>query len=719
MPKANPRSYGWIYKLVCLSTILYCNFGRAGGGTTNADQSVEKSNQQEDKQAVEQALALKAKYQSSTLLPASLPCPGSEAATSPGLGPSQQKSLDEFCKMVFSQHPTHGTFPWQSTENYCAGFSMDMVRLYELLDMPQDSGTREVFHSLKPIESLQSYFIKWNAWTSDQPLDLKNHSMLPKDTDSATWNSTKIADRIAALQSSAKFHYEGSVRNQKKAANISQNLNRIPVLLAEIETSQKEFERLRSEKELAMKKRPSWGTSDYDLWEKDFDKKNNDYIISDKQLHALKTEKIQLSELHFQYLKETQNSNLNRIFAAMLEARASYLNEHQSQFAQRDAQVSALRQNYYSQAPDQSINRFQDKLDKPWLDLMPVDFYFSPANQKLFDPPFQELQRQFDVLDPNNQVFSPIIQAIRDYHNIPKSTQAGIGPRINALLQIAKLASVRPEALMKQIAARAQLKANYLLNIAVIKTSTLRQVFRLPHSGKNTRIPVVSVRADKIKDLDPAKRESSEYFEKWKELVGKDPSTPNYFLWLETQDTTGMTQDLRHSFLTTEQKRVTFENGLATHRVFSEQGISNNGNNAVADGEYNYNIDETGELYILPVFETLEKFRKLLPDLFKSQDPDNTSLENVLNHDTILGGKNIGAAGVVTFKHGKIVKIDTNSGHYRPKMIQNLRPALKALLKAHPGSIQSDTQIGDYNPTHSISMPFSEFLRATPKDVGE
>ena len=75
------------------------------------------------------------------------------------------------------------------------------------------------------------------------------------------------------------------------------------------------------------------------------------------------------------------------------------------------------------------------------------------------------------------------------------------------------------------------------------------------------------------------------------------------------------------------------------------------------------------------------------------------------------------SAGFVIFKGGKIIHIDTNSGHYRPSMLRHLRPALIALVKKYPGILAGDATIGDYQGL--VRLSYAQFLKATPQDVGE
>lgn len=473
---------------------------------------------------------------------------------------------------------------------------------------------------------------------------------------------------------------------------------------------------------------PTWGLIDYKVLEdfaiKKFTRENFDMKLENmkgtfeflreeskkiqEQFHdnlskilpvASSTKEIDIEEFKGLFLTKIK-SNWANILAQVIYSRYLYLLENKGALLQ-------LLSNYYENTPE-GMKRHKDDLHKEWLDLMSSNFYFVQA-RPTFEGPFKSLENEFEALTLKPE-YKAVADAIDQYHKIPKTSKDAIPVRIKALNHIVNLTEKFKEPLMKQIAQRARLKANYIAKLPAIEKQAETLAFRLP---KKPGASIVALKEDVWKDLDPAKRDGlAELIPQWYALVKEDPSTPPFFLWLESQNTNSLMNDLRHSFLSLEQKRVRFEGPIAYNDIFTETKKKK-----VADGRYAYNIDEEGELYILPTFETQEKFVKLLPELFTSKNLDNDSLQQVLNHDVILGHLTVSSAGVVEFKDGKIIKIDTNSGHYKPFMIRHLRPALKALLQKHPDAIDANTLIGDYEGR--VKMPYSQFLKATPEEVFE
>lgn len=64
-------------------------------------------------------------------------------------------------------------------------------------------------------------------------------------------------------------------------------------------------------------------------------------------------------------------------------------------------------------------------------------------------------------------------------------------------------------------------------------------------------------------------------------------------------------------------------------------------------------------------------------------DPDKRS-----PHPTLIGGKNpkVQCAGMITFDKGRILSVNTNSGHYRPdsKSLEKVKNALQKLCDKNP-----------------------------------
>lgn len=361
-------------------------------------------------------------------------------------------------------------------------------------------------------------------------------------------------------------------------------------------------------------------------------------------------------------------------------------------------------------------NKCIDNMDKSWLDLKEADCYLDATTKS-----------------------TELAQAIKDYESIRKDDERRFQDRINALKRIAKLsvsqmkwkgypANDPYKMVLQQLITRANLKADYIKKLGGLRKEAEARARNIPKDQLNG---VVNMKYEHelLEDLDPEKRVghfSGLYgdgpYSKWKYYVEKYPeSTPDYFIWLEEQVYNPklklLKKDLRHTFLSKDAKKVTFKEGMAYNRVFRA-----NDSRHLMDGRYIYNISEDGDLYILP--DTLHRKEvgflqnPRSQGLLTSQQKDNDTLPGKgLNHDNILEGANILCAGMVFFKNGKIDLIDTDSGHYKPKMIQNLRPALAKLLKKYPDAISPDTQVGNYD--QSVKMPYKKLLTITVDDINE
>lgn len=410
---------------------------------------------------------------------------------------------------------------------------------------------------------------------------------------------------------------------------------------------------------------------------------------------------------HFEKLKKQQaacerfismtiDKNYASIILSMLKAHRDYIAHHKNDIQQ-------LFDHYFNFTTDGFIRR-KDDLSKSWLDLMPTDYYFRPPLTLKPAEEFAHLYQGFQVLDSNNHDYLKLIACMNAYHQTPKDSADGITDRIILLRRIVKLSSEFKHPLIEEIRTRAALKVGYLYSIRKLNTDAIDRLFHIPRNKSGHAI--VTCKEDQLLDLDPEKRGGIERFhEKWLSVSDNDPTTPGFFLWLELQDTSSLSSDKRHTLLTQDEKRVNFVNGKACNAVMQEMSGSHQ---FIADGRYVYNIDEDGELYIYPAFETVTKLSSSVPK-FKNH--------RTYNHDTLLGGKNVLSAGIVIFQNGVIKFIDTNSGHYKPKMIRHLRPALQVLLSKYPDAIQSDTIISNYSG--DVRMPYQEFLTATAEQCKE
>lgn len=92
----------------------------------------------------------------------------------------------------------------------------------------------------------------------------------------------------------------------------------------------------------------------------------------------------------------------------------------------------------------------------------------------------------------------------------------------------------------------------------------------------------------------------------------------------------------------------------------------------------------------------------------------NIRLNQNGGHSEALSGEPVIAAGSLTFQDGKITHIDSNSGHYLPRM-HHIRSCIKMLQKIDPSPLASDMTVGNYN--NSIVLPLADFMKCDLKKV--
>jgi hypothetical protein len=89
------------------------------------------------------------------------------------------------------------------------------------------------------------------------------------------------------------------------------------------------------------------------------------------------------------------------------------------------------------------------------------------------------------------------------------------------------------------------------------------------------------------------------------------------------------------------------------------------------------------------------------------------------NHNSVLNGKSVKCPGCVCFVDGKIVHIDTNSGHYRPRM-WHLQSAIKnALLPLNffaEDAVVTDSETSKVVPVQSFASDSFNMMVHFPQD---
>lgn len=311
---------------------------------------------------------------------------------------------------------------------------------------------------------------------------------------------------------------------------------------------------------------------------------------------------------------------------------------------------------------------------------------------------------------PNCEDVKALYKQVQSYHRIPKGVASNFASRIQALDRIVSFINSILESLaseqdstsplirdkqiqsLTQISIQAKNKVNYLKKIPKLKEKAIARVDPSadPKHNLPPETPILNVLGNKGRNLDPLKRKGLSHFrEIWSGLVKNNPNTPNFWIWLDAQDVSTLTQDSRYTLYKTSDKKVEFEGGLAHNKTFGNQ------NGHLLEGNYIYNIGQDGHLYILPYL---------------------TPKNEKFTHDTILKGKNILSAGIVEFKEGKIIYIDVDSGHYTPHQTYHLKHALNHFLEKNPNTLHPDTEIGDYAASKKPICTYKEFLE-TSADV--
>ncbi len=106
---------------------------------------------------------------------------------------------------------------------------------------------------------------------------------------------------------------------------------------------------------------------------------------------------------------------------------------------------------------------------------------------------------------------------------------------------------------------------------------------------------------------------------------------------------------------------VTLENATTDNRIYVD--------GKKQQGVLTYVMDENGDIII-----------------GKRQNPNNSSKR--CPHPTLIGGKDpqVQCAGMMSFEKGRILSVNTNSGHYKPniKSLEKVKTALQKMCDKNP-----------------------------------
>lgn len=380
--------------------------------------------------------------------------------------------------------------------------------------------------------------------------------------------------------------------------------------------------------------------------------------------------------------------------------------------------------------------------EKEWLDLAPSYYYFdselashplvqySDSIKKLDHVSNQQEiiswleQRKQGLLPLNDPEIQKLKKMMEQYDLIDKTDPAKVYLRHRRLIQISNLVqniiindnslTQMQKEMLQEINKTVIMKGKYLRKVTTIPLQAEKRAFRTAHvEGK----PLVVDKKEDLIDLDPAHREGAGYlYNRWLEMVEVEDKVPhskrplpNLWMWMEglpRAEVSKLEKDKRYGVPQTE-KLVTIQGGKCYN-----QRCSNREDALIADGIYLFNIDKNNDLYILPSpvgFGLPGKWGTQL----RGKGIKETDVQ--YNHNSVLNGESVKCAGCVCFVDGKIVHIDTNSGHYLPRM-DHLQDAIKnALLPQNV--FAEDAVVSNYDGTLFESV--SEFVGSSSPKLGK
>jgi len=305
-----------------------------------------------------------------------------------------------------------------------------------------------------------------------------------------------------------------------------------------------------------------------------------------------------------------------------------------------------------------------------WLDLLPVDAYFSLQNPQsttiLNANELEQFATHNALLQITNAARLPIDnntktlhESIKNYHLIPKDSKDNILTRFEALYRIQQIAdnllnnnsyTKEQRIYLQDIAINCQNKSKYLMQLREMPHKILARLLRSEHrEGQPLRVdnptfpstaasetPQTAYNSEVLADLDPYHRDIPyEIFEKWLKEVTSGSGTANLWLWLENHPEFNLGYN-SHYLVPAETFKVAFDKQTGVVVGTSR----NNQKSTVIDGTFKFNIGRDGQLYV--------------------------DAHNIVTNHSHLAKEALLCAGMITFKNGKIVAINNGSGHYFP-----------------------------------------------------
>lgn len=369
----------------------------------------------------------------------------------------------------------------------------------------------------------------------------------------------------------------------------------------------------------------------------------------------------------------------------------------------------------------QFVQKFNFDPEKIWLDLPPSHFYFDDDFSKVkaqlstqtFSHDVEESLAYIEALEAKSlpiqlDSIKRLKKAMEQYDKLEKTDPVLLKKRISILNDISARAlfaienesklSENQKMTLREITHQARSKSHYLSEVSKIPLKANHRAYRTEHVGGK---PLVVDKIEWFEDLDPAHREhNKELYERWLNEALLNEKTPNYWLWLEGLDPLTLSQfeiDERYT-VPLDEKLVRFNEGLCYNPKCSkvESGL-------IADGIYLYNIDKNNDLYILPSPRNYPG-RGPWAQVLHGQGVKDAKRN--FNHNSVLNGENVKCAGCIFIKDGKIVQMDTNSGHYKPKMA-HLREAIQDSLLSK-SIFSEDAVIANFDGDSAV--PIKDFI---------
>lgn len=314
-----------------------------------------------------------------------------------------------------------------------------------------------------------------------------------------------------------------------------------------------------------------------------------------------------------------------------------------------------------------------------------------------YDKSWVDIPRAYVALSasPKNK---NIIDLIEQYHNIEKTTPGLLNQRINLLEKIheaiinvahADIDTINDK--LKRLDLLVTKKAWYLNKIKDLYSngarydnhfvlSTTKKVYKpLPLVNKvlfDLKLPSYWG-LYLLEVLDPCHRFLTSYYVQWVEEKSSIP----FFLWLEVHEVPFNTIQIK--FLdknTLLQNQLKISNGYFTYKVTKKMAHFDS-----KDKEYIFVITMNQELIV-------------------------TEGGDDIRHSSLSHGQPVLAAGALKIEHGKLVYIDTESGHYQPSP-EFLLQAIKILLDKGGNLDLQHLKVKYYMESKLICTSAAEFLQ--------